>query len=96
VLWSCQVPRAPKVPRDTPPKIKAVYGPTRQGSQRRLPEEYGTYWGRNDPRQGKSLIELYPERYQVTQDPPPAYSGVLDLPFGSRPIPALEDLNKHS
>jgi hypothetical protein len=74
VLWSSQVPRAPKVPKHTPPKIAVVCGPNRFYRERHLPEEYGTNWGENDPRCGKSRIELYPERYQLQVIPPPAYS----------------------
>ena len=33
------------MPKDEPPKIKVVYGPSRSGNELYYPEEYGTYWG---------------------------------------------------
>jgi hypothetical protein len=72
-VWDSQVPRAPKIPKNIPPKIEVVYGPTRFSEEMKLPEEYGTNWG-NDPRKGKSRVELYPERYNI---PPPTYTDIL-------------------
>ena len=72
--WICdsQVPWAPLIPKNTPPKVTIIYGPSRRAQEMHLPEEYGTIWGGRDPRNGKSRVELYPEEYPFS--PPPSYS----------------------
>lgn len=72
VIWDSQVPLAPPVPKNSPPKVTIIYGPSRSIEEMHLPEEFGTIWGLNDPRNGKTRSELYPDEYPVS--PPPAYS----------------------
>jgi len=68
VPWDVDIPRAHPV--NEPPKVKLVYGPNRCINEQHLAAEYGTNWGPNDPRNGKSLMDLRLEAEEL----PPQYS----------------------
>ena len=69
VVWDSDVPRAPPVPKGTPPLVKPVFGPSRTPLEIRLPGDCGTYWGRGHPRNGKTRQQVLDE-----DAPPPPYS----------------------
>ena len=72
VKWDSEVPHATKVSPDEPPKIKIIQGPSRISHEEHLPWQYGTNWGRHDPRTGRAWKDLTPEERKFGL--PPAYS----------------------
>ena len=67
VLWDSEVPLA-TVPTNEPPKVTIVHGPSRKAGEEHLPAEFGTNWGFTDPRDGKSMRDLW---LQIEELPPP-------------------------
>ena len=72
VTWDSGLPRRSAL--GEPPKVKLIAGPCRFRDELYLPPEYGSNWGRRDPRHGTPIIEV-----RSREEPPPPYLKHVEL-----------------